>query len=78
MGQASTDRSQAIYVLKQCISSTNISQVTVQTLSIALATGSEAPDPRRVSTMVRAKSKAVAGPWLVTKLPGTSVAGYVY
>jgi len=45
--------------------------VTVQTLSIALATGSEVPAPRRVSAMVRAKSKAVAGPRLVTKLPGT-------
>lgn len=65
-------------MLKQCISSTNISQVTVQTLSIALATGSEAPGPRRVSAMVRAKSKAVPGPRLVTKLPGTSMAGYVY
>jgi len=29
------------------------------------------PAPRRVSAMVRAKSMAVSGPWLVTKLPGT-------
>jgi hypothetical protein len=49
-------------------------RVTVQTLSIALATGSEVPAPSRVSAMVRAKSKAVAGPRLVTKLPAK---GYV-
>lgn len=45
---------------------------TVQTLSNALATGLEVPAPRRISAMARAKSKAVAGPRLVTKLSGTS------
>jgi hypothetical protein len=43
---------------------------------MALATGSEVPAPKRVSAMVRAKSKAVAGPRLVTKLPGTDILEY--
>jgi len=45
--------------------------VTVHILSTAKAIDIEVRTPRSFSAMVRAKSKAVAGPLLVTKLPGT-------